>query len=332
MKRPWLYPLVPLYAAAVGWKNGRFDRASSAASDLKWPVISVGSLSAGGAGKTPLVTALVPLLRDAGFVPDILSRGYGRTTKDTLRVDPQGQAMAFGDEPLMLARVTGAPVYVAAGRVHAGRLAEIQLDAWQEHVHLLDDGFQHRQLARAINVVLFTHEDAYDYLLPAGNLREPLKALKRADVVVVREEEAAELEDVLPRLIEPGTKVWAIRRMLRVPSTSSKPLAFCALARPWQFFAQLRVEGVAVSDTMTFRDHHHYGQRDMEKLVHAAKAAGADGWVTTMKDAVKLPAAMLHQLQETGPVAIADLRTEFVDRDAVTRDLKQMLANWRGRQ
>ncbi|MBS1815316.1 MAG: tetraacyldisaccharide 4'-kinase [Acidobacteria bacterium] len=328
MKRPWFYPFVPFYAAAAAWKNGRFDRDASAATELKWPVLSVGSLSIGGAGKTPLVTALVPLLRDAGFMPDILSRGYGRTTKETLRVDPQGQAIDFGDEPLMLARTTGAPVYVAAERVRAGRLAEIQLDAWQQHVHLLDDGFQHRQLARALDVVLFTHEDAYDHMLPAGNLREPLQSLRRANVIAVREEEATELEDVLSRLARPGTKVWTIRRTLRVPAASSKPFAFCALARPWHFFAQLRMQNITANHTMTFRDHHHYSQKDIEKLLRIAKSSGANGWITTMKDAVKLPAAMLHQLQQIGPVSVADLRTEFVDREIVIRDLKQMLARW----
>lgn len=326
MKRPWLYPLTPLYAAGVAWKNKRFDTDPTKTAHLKWPVISVGSLSAGGAGKSPFVSTLVPLLREMGYVPDILSRGYGRETDETLRVDPQGVAAQFGDEPLMLACATGAPVYVASERVRAGKLAEIQLDAWQKHVHLLDDGFQHRQLARNVDVVLLTEEDANDCRLPAGNLREPLQSLQRADVIVLREEETASLQQLVKQYDKPSLKIWTIRRTLSVANTAEKPMAFCALARPEQFFSQLQAKQITLSGTVSFRDHYAYSESDVTNLVQRARAAGADGWITTAKDAVKLSPAMLEQLSAIGPVAIADLHVEFLDVETAKRDLSSLLA------
>lgn len=330
MKRPWLYPFTPLYAAVVGWKNKRFDANAEKAARLKWPVISIGSLSAGGAGKSPFVAAMVPLLREMNIVPDILSRGYGRESEEIFRVDPQGLAAQFGDEPLMLARETGAPVYVAAERVRAGRLAEIQLDVWQKRVHLLDDGFQHRQLARNIDIVLLTEEDAKDCVLPAGNLREPLQSLQRADVIVLRAEEAPSLQQTVQRRAKVSAKIWQIRRNLRVAQTSSSPLAFCALARPQQFFSQLAAERIALAKTVSFHDHHAYSASDIAALIKQARAANANGWITTAKDAVKLSPQMLEQLHTVGPVAIADLHVDFIEADSIKRDLASLLATHTG--
>lgn len=334
MKRPLMLPLVPLYAAGVMWKNARFDRGAGVEA-LKWPVVSVGSLSAGGAGKTPVVAAMVGLLREAGWIPDVLSRGYGRDVKRAVakvpvRVDPHGAAKVFGDEPLMLARGTGAPVFVASDRVRAGRLAENSLDMFQKHVHLLDDGFQHRQLKRDFDVVLVTAEDVQDRLIPAGNLREPMASLKRASAVVVREEESDAVMPVVSRFVRAGTPVWAIRRSLRVGGVTGRPVAFCGIARPEAFFAGLRTQGVSPVADVTFEDHADYRPSMMARLMREAKRAGADGWVTTAKDLVKLDAGKLQYLQGIGPVAVADVVVEFADASEVKADLLRVLEGTKG--
>jgi tetraacyldisaccharide 4'-kinase len=306
LKRPWLVPLVPLYAAGLGVKNALAYRRPGR---LGRPVVSVGSLSAGGAGKTPVVLALARLLEAHGVAVDVLSRGYGRTSSVTEVVDPAGAAARFGDEPLELAR-QGLRVFVGADRLAAGRVAEV---AGGAGVHLLDDGFQHRRLGRELDVVLLTVQDAGDWLLPAGDLREPLSALGRADVVVVREEEAAALAAVIARHTQAET--WVIRRELSLPAEmAARPMAFCGIARPEGFLAMLQAVGCEALAGPRFADHHAYSDGDVERLVEAARAAGADGFVTTAKDAVKLSAAQSARL---GAVAVAELRVRWVDEARV---------------
>ena len=190
MMRPLLLPFAPLFRAAVAAKNLAYANGWVTTRKLRGPVVSVGGLSVGGAGKTPLVIRLAQLLQADGLHVDVLSRGYGRSSTTTQRVDPTGTAADFGDEPLLIARRTGVPVFVGASRFQAGLLAEQANDPIGEPaLHLLDDGFQHRQLARDIDIVLVAERDLDDYLLPAGNLREPLSALRRASLLVVRDEE-----------------------------------------------------------------------------------------------------------------------------------------------
>ena len=181
-----MLPLVPLYLAGstLRWAGVKPKR-------LAGPVVSVGNLSAGGTGKTPFVIALAKLLMAQGIAVDVLSRGYGRTGSGADRVDPEGRAEAFGDEPLLIAREAGVPVFVGAKRLEAGALAEREFRA---QVHLLDDGFQHRQLYRDVDIVLVNSEDLGDRLLPAGNLREPVSALRRATVFAVPSGDDAAVE------------------------------------------------------------------------------------------------------------------------------------------
>jgi tetraacyldisaccharide 4'-kinase len=284
-------------------------------------VLSVGSLSAGGAGKTPVVIALANLLARHGVHAVVLSRGYGRGSGAIERVDPTGPASRFGDEPLEMARA-GLTVYVGADRFQAGRLAEA--DHADSHptdsssqsppaVHLLDDGFQHRQLHRNLDIVLLTHEDVQDHLLPAGNLREPFRALSRADIVLLGENEA----ELLMPFVAQRTKalVSTVRRdIILPPDRPAHPIAFCGIARPDGFFAMLRAAGCDPAGTIAFPDHHPYSAEDIQRLRAAAQHTRADSFLTTAKDAVKLTPAHLAQL---GPVAIAGLRLTFPDEPAI---------------
>jgi tetraacyldisaccharide 4'-kinase len=192
-------------------------------------------------------------------------------------------------------------------------------------VHLLDDGFQHRRLARDLDVVLLTLEDAQDSLLPGGNLREPLQSLRRADVVVLREDEAKVLLDVVARYSQ--AEVWLIRREIALPSTRpARMIAFCGIARPEGFFAMLRDAGCELAGQIQFPDHHAYGTEDYLRLVEAVLHAGADGLVTTAKDAVKIPQVAMEKLSGVAPVIVAKLKVSLTDEDDALRRIRRAVA------
>ncbi|MFC6646658.1 tetraacyldisaccharide 4'-kinase [Granulicella cerasi] len=251
-RRPWAWPLVPIYAGL-----SRMSQAVklSQQRSLFWPVLSVGSLSAGGAGKTPVVIALARLLQQEGWEVDVLTRGYRRLGDGVEQVklltaerggDIAVDAQWFGDEPVMMAQATGAAVWVNSDRFLAGLAAEDATELNETNarrIHLLDDGFQHVRLARSLDAVLLTREDLDDALLPAGNLRESLAALRRADVVVVREDEREFVEARVRRAMRTDAKLWSIRRNLHFdgplrvlgaglrPSASARSLARWTLQR-----------------------------------------------------------------------------------------------------
>jgi len=287
-------PLTGLYGAAISLRNSLFDRGVLPALRLEQPVVSVGNLSAGGTGKTPFVIALGELLKARGIPFDVLSRGYRRKTRGVLVVDPKGAAADFGDEPLLIARRLGVPVIVGERRYDAGRVAE---QKFQSQLHILDDGFQHRSLARYFDIVLMTAGDFSDRLLPSGRLREPLSSLQRADVIVVPEGVASEN----PALR--GKPVWRMRREIELDSVPSSPLVFCGIARPEQFFAQVRASGVAPAAEVVYRDHHAYDQRDVERLLAMRRELDAGGFLATEKDMINL-GALKSQL---GPLTTATL-------------------------
>ena len=335
-RRPWAWPLVPLYAAGLAVKDGLRRVGVLRTRRLAWPVVSVGSLSAGGAGKTPVVIALAELLRQRGWKVDVLSRGYGRNGTGVERVSLDGDSAAqrFGDEPVLLAQRLRVPVWVGADRFAAGRAAEASGAATDvvRGVHLLDDGFQHRGLARAVDVVLVTAADLDDALLPAGNRRERLVALRRADAVVVRE---TERERVLPRLsswLRAGTAIWTVRRTIDFPEAADVLdrnyglVAFCAIARPEDFVETLRIKGGRVIDSIASPDHHRYTAEDMHRLTESLHAWGGDAFITTEKDAVKLTPELRARLEATAPLLVARLQAAFLSPDDVVHELEARIS------
>ncbi|MDE3103902.1 MAG: tetraacyldisaccharide 4'-kinase [Acidobacteriota bacterium] len=308
--RPWLWPLVPLYAAGAA-----LQRRLTQPRWLGQPVLSVGSCSAGGAGKTPLVALLAQALAQRGLQVSILSRGYGRASTAIEQVDPNGDAARYGDEPLLLAQQTQAAVWVGADRYAAGQLAAqvAARHATAPLVHLLDDGLQHRRLGRDANLVLLTAADCSDALLPAGNLREPLARLCEADVVVLRAEELAITQPVAHRLA-PSAALWTVRRRLVLPAALPSPvIAFCGIARPENFASMLAEAGCQVAALVAFADHQTYGEAQRQRLLQAAIRHSATGFVTTAKDAVKLTPDLRQQLAQAGPVLTAELTLELDD-------------------
>lgn len=307
--RAWLAPLVPLYRLGLALRGRGFDSGRRPVWALERPVVSIGNLSTGGAGKTPLTIALARALAAKGLHVDVLSRGYGRAGKDAARVQREGRPQEFGDEPLLIAREAGVPVYVAADRFEAGVVAESEGEPDKPAVHLLDDGFQHRQLYRDVDILLLNRHDWSDWLLPAGNLREELTAMLRADVIAIPGEDAefaAELQSWLNMRDWQGA-VWKLRRHMDVPRVEGPVVAFCGIAHPEQFFAGLEAAGGRLAERIAFRDHHRYTSRDLERLRAAQQRSGA-ALMTTAKDAVRLrPIAGNLSFQTAG------LRTEIED-------------------
>jgi tetraacyldisaccharide 4'-kinase len=195
-------------------------------------------------------------------------------------------------------------------------------------VHLLDDGFQHRGLARAMDVVVVTEEDLEDALLPAGNRREALRALRLADTVVVREEELDRVQERVRQLVRADAPVWRLRRELRLADSPvglgarPRPLAFCGIARPEGFWGMLAQAGYMLAAKVAYSDHHRYEADDVERLAKVAGQRGATGFLTTEKDAVKLSAGMMERLRSVGPVCVVALDAGFVDEAEVVRELE----------
>lgn len=287
-------PLTGIYGAASALRNALFDRGVLTVRRLERPVVSVGNLSVGGSGKTPFVIALGELFKARGISFDVLSRGYRRKTRGVLVVEPDGSAADIGDEPLLIARRLGVPVIVGESRYEAGRVAEKQFES---QLHILDDGFQHRGLARDFDIVLVTERDFDDRLLPSGRLREPLSSLERADAIVLPKELAIE------RAALHGKFLWRMQREIVIRAAPEAPVVFCGIARPEQFFAHVRGTGISPAAEVEFRDHQTYARDDIERLLATRARVGAGGFVTTEKDAVNL-----GPLQgELRPLAIAAL-------------------------
>jgi tetraacyldisaccharide 4'-kinase len=295
-------PLSAMYGGVVAARNALYDRRWVGVRRLQGAVISVGNVSAGGSGKTPFVILLGELLKARGIKFDVLSRGYGRKTRGVKLVEPGGLPRDFGDEPLLIARRLQVSAVVGEDRYEAGRLAESRFGA---QVHLLDDGFQHRGLARDFDIVLVTPEDGRDRLLPAGRLREPLWALQRADAVVLASGAAPEAFPL------EGKMTWRVRRGIVPQGVAERPVVFCGIARPQNFLLQLRAAGIDPVAEAFFRDHHAYTEKDVRDLQQLRQRSEAGGFVTTEKDAVNLGG----YLDALAPLAVVPVKMELADAD-----------------
>jgi tetraacyldisaccharide 4'-kinase len=295
-----LNPLSAIYGGVVGARNALYDRGVLRARRLQGAVVSVGNVSAGGSGKTPFVMLLGELLKARGIKFDVLSRGYGRKSRGVRLVDPAGLPQEFGDEPLLIARKSQVPVIVGEDRYAAGLFAESRFGP---QLHLLDDGFQHRALARDFDIVLVTPQDAGDRLLPAGRLREPLRSVRRADTIILASGATAESFPV------EGKLVWRVRRGIVPENIPPRPVVFCGIARPQNFVLQLRAANIEPVAEAFYRDHHPYSENDIHELLELKQRSEAGGFVTTEKDAVNLGG----YLSALAPLAIVPVKMELSD-------------------
>jgi tetraacyldisaccharide 4'-kinase len=313
-----LNPLSAVYGGVVGARNVLYDRRLLRPRSLQGAVISVGNISTGGSGKTPFVILLGELLKARGIRFDVLSRGYGRTTRGVLPVDPGGLPRDFGDEPLLIARRLQAPVVVGEDRYEAGSFAESRFGV---QIHLLDDGFQHRGLVRDFDIVLVTPDDARDRLLPAGRLREPLRSLQRADAVVLTSGASPESFPLA------GKTVWRVRRGIVTQKVPARPVVFCGIARPQNFLLQLRAAGIDPVAEALFRDHHAYTEKDIRDLLQLSQQSEAGGFVTTEKDAVNLGG----YLAALAPLVVVPVKMELTDTANAVDTMLRVIEERRGR-
>jgi tetraacyldisaccharide 4'-kinase len=322
---------------------------------LARPVVSVGNLSVGGTGKTPIVAAIAQWLVDRGERPSILSRGYKRRRQvDGVVVVSDGTRVLAdvdrsGDEPLMLARqVPGAVVCVGPDRYLSGVLAERRFGCT---VHVLDDGFQHVTLARDLDVLVTAMgEIPNGRVLPAGRLREPMDAAARAHFLIVSDATATDARNEAwtlgisqaagmtrrlgaPRWLQDpsdgghhfsGAKIGGDDRPR--PDSNDPVVAIAGIAHPARFFDALRDAGFNLVRTLPFADHHVYTARDLQTMSDALTASGATAILTTEKDAVKLDAFQPLAF----PVAAMPLEITFDPWPDVTAAIDAALMRARG--
>jgi tetraacyldisaccharide 4'-kinase len=318
----WLLaPLAPLYGLAVRLRNRAFDRHPERSAQAPVPVVSVGNLSTGGTGKTPVTLYLVQAMEQAGRRAAVVSRGYGgRRALDPMAVEPGSSAAQTGDEPLMMARRLGpGRVVVGRKRYHAALRALALAPA--PELLVMDDGFQHRALRRDVDLLLLDGVRRWGNgrMLPLGDLREPMASAARASCLVVTRGSRADRAKVLDwwrRWGSGGPVFWldfsigALRRFgtgetLELPAPPPGPLfAFCGLGHPGAFYADLLVAGLPWTGTWSLRDHQAPTPRLLQRLQDAARASGAEGLVCTEKDAVKLDPALSLSL----PLWVAEQR------------------------
>ncbi|HEY9684395.1 MAG TPA: tetraacyldisaccharide 4'-kinase [Oculatellaceae cyanobacterium] len=303
------------------------------------PVLSLGNLTLGGTGKTPIAIDLARKLVMAGFRPAVLSRGYKRKSKDDYVVVSDGSTILAscedsGDEPFLIASsVKGAVVIVGASRVQT---AEVACNELACNVIVLDDAFQHLKIKRDADIVLWDYNDDIEQqsLLPAGRLREPLAALNRASSVVITK---------VPQVPDPG-RLERFSRVIHqynrtatiglvrfnankvvtfddshvistlansddICSLPARALAFCGLARPEPFYAELQRLNVEIVDRVSFGDHHWYSESDVSRLNERASRHNAAGFITTEKDIVKF-FDLKHHLSL--PLHAIGLSTEWI--------------------
>lgn len=290
-----LSPLGGVYGLA-----GKIRHALANPFDPGIPVICVGNLVAGGAGKTPVVLSLLQTIRARGVETHALCRGYGGSLHGPLRVDPaQHSAQEVGDEALLLARV--APTWIARDRAAGARAAATA----GARAIVMDDGFQNPGLKKHLSLLVVdgTYGFGNRHLMPAGPLREPIAAgLARADAVVVMGKDDAGIAAMVA-----GAKPLLFAEIVPAAAQASQSdrrvLAFAGIGRPEKFFAMLEGMGLQVVSRHTFADHHPYSDGEIAALIAKAKAANAR-IVTTEKDAVRLPPELRAKV-EAIPIELA---------------------------
>ncbi len=304
---PVLRGLGLLYRGGVALRNALYDSGRLKTHRLPCAVIGIGNLTVGGTGKTPLTSSVAALLRESGYRVGVASRGYRRRSGARPLLVSDGRsiladAQAAGDEPFLIARDNPAvAVAVGADRVEACRLL---IAAHAPEVIVLDDAFQHRRIARDLNLLLVDGRDPWDNgkMLPVGPLREPLSAVSRADAVVVTRSEGrrpAALVPILQRYspeasvfhcrLEPGCFRRSDGESIALAALRGFAVyAFSGIARPARFEEDLARLGLRLVGARRFPDHHRYRRRELADLARAARATGAEVFVTTEKDLVRL--------------------------------------------
>jgi tetraacyldisaccharide 4'-kinase len=302
------YILSLLYRLIINSRNLLYDHKQLKEIKLICPVISVGNITVGGTGKTPCVIWLAQMLQQNGYKPAVLSRGYGGRNSQPVNIVTDGDEILLpgtiaGDEPLLIARsLKGIPVITGPDRILTGRAA---IDHFGANVLICDDAFQHRRLYRDINIVLLDSNSPLGngYLLPRGSLREPVAALRRADVfIATRSIEAAKKNDFIDKLAQvrnipvfrSNHRSAGIVRgdySVQLPPgmlKGKKVCAFAGIAEPSSFKKSILAAGAQIMSFDIFPDHYRYSRSDVQKINDHFFQSGADLLLTTEKDGMRL--------------------------------------------
>ena len=338
-RRMILIPFSTIYGALMRARREAYRRGWLAVSSLPAPVISVGNLTTGGTGKTPLVEWICRRLAEDNHNVCVLTRGYRRENPKTQVLVSNGKELLAtereaGDEPYLLARnLLGiAAVVCNSDRVQAGRWAIENLGC---KVFVLDDGFQHQKLARDLDIVTIDATNPWGggALLPEGRLREPLEGLARADcVVMTRVEQQENLQSLAVKVKDLADEIpifnsrmlpSQLRPMVNHSFDPSKRSmgAFCGVGNAESFFNLLRSQGHELAFTHAFADHHDYTQFDIDDLVRAATGEGADSLVTTAKDEVKI-----KNLNVSLPCYVLDIQISLDNADRFVELIRNAIA------
>ena len=304
---PLLFLISLVYRAVINIRNRMYDHGIFSQRKLPCKVVSVGNIAVGGTGKTHMVIMLANILKKKGYRPAVLSRGYGGRTKHPVNIVSDGSRIMMGyhevgDEPVLIARATeGIPVITGAERFVTGKAAINDLAA---NILILDDAFQHRKLFRDLDIVILNREEPFGngFLLPRGPLREPLKALNRAHILIWKD---SVLDGRYPKYQEKGIGVFSPthsvylrpKTLVRGESGDSLPLeylrgkkicAFAGIAFPESFRETIESLGGIVVSFMPFPDHHNYTVGDLADMKRVSTASAAEIMMTTEKDGIRL--------------------------------------------
>ena len=334
------YLLSQIYGLIVSLRVFLYQKGILKSHRLKHPVISVGNLTVGGTGKTPLVGFLAQILKKAGYQPVILSRGYKRNNTSSVLLVSDGRKIFCGpedcgDEPYLLARkLEGVPVVVGKSRYQAGRLLE---ERYPNLIYVLDDGYQHIQLKRNLNILILDATDPFGghHLLPAGRLREPTQSLARADAIVITRShmpsETEDLEEHIRRWNKRApisyfhhdvTALYDVKTGSRFQTRDflgSSVIALAAIGSPHVFLHDLEHYQMKISDRFIFRDHHPFSQSELDRALKRLEEVQARAIVTTEKDAVRLTKLDFQEGQifvlqiEPQPEDLPEYKKEFLN-------------------
>ncbi len=281
-----------LYRQAVLRRHLRFDNGRIEQCRVKWPVISVGGIEAGGSGKTPVVIELIRFLKDSGYLPVLLSRGYGRSNREPLLVNSgeYPDTTFAGDEPSLILKKTSAAALISAERWQdAQMVSRIKGD---NKVIVMDDGFQHRRLQRDIDIVTLTGgiSIAERRYLPCStrgqfslSLRDVPERLASADIILMK----GALVDDISKYTDAPSYVFRYR-FSTIPDID-RAIAVTSIASGAGFVSMLRDSGIEIVAHKSFRDHHRFSRRDLGRIEKTAQKASAAGILVTEKDAERLP-------------------------------------------
>lgn len=304
-----LIPLVPVYALIIGLRNLFFDKSVFKSKKVNAKVVSVGNLTIGGSGKTPFVIYLTNLLKESGYKPSVLSRGYGRTTKGYLLVSKNGEPLTevqnCGDEIYQTVIECKVPAAVCENRVEG---AKKLLEEVETNIIVLDDGFQHRWIDRNLDIVLFDQKFLLDKslfnqsLLPLGIMREGFNSLHRSDAIIINRKFCkGPNKNLIERLriynkpiFTAYYKAISFVDMTRKTEYSleefngQESLVISGIANPTSFLSILKDVGVNTENKIIFRDHKNYTLKEVQQIRREFYQTNSHSVVTTEKDAVKL--------------------------------------------